>query len=86
MSPFAPYEADPTKWLGLPWVDRYSGKRIPVSTSEAMAGPERARLQTYRDVVAAFRTHPEAKSADAEGRPCGRQTVGLLRRRVVQET
>jgi hypothetical protein len=81
----APYEADPTKWLRLPWIDRYSGRRIPVSTTEAMASPERARLQTYRDVVDAFRTHPEAKSADAEGRPCGRGTVGLLRR-MVQET
>jgi hypothetical protein len=82
----APYESDPGKWLQLPWVDRYSGKRIPVSTTEEMDGPERARLQTYRDVVREFRTHPEAKSADAQGRACGRQTAGLLRRRVVQET
>jgi hypothetical protein len=44
------------------------------------------QLQTYRDVVREFRTHPEAKSADATGLACGRQTIGLLRRREVQET
>ncbi|HEV2087714.1 MAG TPA: hypothetical protein VGR21_05330 [Cryptosporangiaceae bacterium] len=43
-------------------------------------------LQTYRDVVREFRTHPEAKSARANGAACTRQMVGLLHRRVVQET
>jgi hypothetical protein len=82
----APYERDATNWLRLPWIDRYTGNRIAISTVDEMHEPHRARLQTYRDVVQTFRVHPEAKSADAEGRPCGRQTVGLLRRRSVQET
>ena len=43
-----------------------------------------ARVQTYRDVLAEFRHHPEAKSAGPDGRPCARQTVGLLRRRTVR--
>ncbi len=76
----APWEADASKWLRLPWVDRYTGARITISTTAELGGPERARLQTYCDVVRAFRTHPEAKSADAEDRPCGRGTVGLLQR------
>ncbi len=67
----APYESDPRMWLQLPWVDRYSGQRIAISTTEETDGPKRARLQTYHDVVREFRTHPEAKSADAEGKPCG---------------
>lgn len=46
----------------------------------------RTQLQTFRDVIHEFRTHPEAKSCGPEGRPCDRQTVGLLGRRVVQET
>lgn len=82
----APYESDPRMWLQLPWVDRYSCKRIAVSTTEEMDGPELARLQTYRDVVREFRTHPEAKSTGPDGEPCGRGTVGLLQRRIVQET
>jgi hypothetical protein len=43
-----------------------------------------ARVQTYRDVLEDFRTHPEAKSAGPDGQPCGRGTVGLLGRRVVR--
>jgi hypothetical protein len=37
----APYESDATKWLRLPWTDRYSGRRIPASTTKEMDGPER---------------------------------------------
>lgn len=43
-----------------------------------------ARVQTYRDVLEDFLYHPEAKSAGADGPPCDRQTVGLLRRRFVR--
>lgn len=71
---------------GVLRVDLYSGKRIAVSTTDEMHDSDRARLQTFRDVIAEFRTHPEAKSADVEGRSCDRRTVGLLKRRVVQET
>ncbi len=39
-----------------------------------------------RDVLAEFRTHPEAKSADRFGRRTGRHTVGLLQQRRMQET
>ena len=38
------------------------------------------RLQTYRDVVREFRTHPEAKSLGPDGEPCRQRTVGLLQR------
>jgi len=82
----APYETDPRKWLTLEWIDRYSGKRIPVTTDPLGQRPMHAHLQTYGDVLGAFQTHPEAKSADAMGKACTRRTVGLLRRRVVQET
>jgi hypothetical protein len=84
--PIAPYESDPTRWRKLPWIDRYSGQRYQVATSDERDDPEVMRLQTYRDVVRAFRTHPEAKSAGADGTACDRRTVGLLRRRVVEET
>jgi hypothetical protein len=80
---FAPYEADATKWERLPWVDRYAGESYRISTTGPTGGPGFARVQTYRDVLGDFRHHPEAKSADAFGRPSDRQTVGLLRRRDV---
>jgi hypothetical protein len=52
-----------------------------------LRGDERlgiARVQTYGDVVDAYEYHPEAKCADADGQPCGKQTVGLLQRRHVR--
>jgi len=82
----APYETDPRRWLRLPWIDRYSGKRIPVTTDPLDHRATYAHLQTYGEVLQVFQTHPEAKSADATGNACSRRTVGLLQRRVVQET
>ncbi len=43
-----------------------------------------ARVQTYRDVLEDLLYHPKVKSAGPDGRPCYRQTVGLLRRRVMR--
>lgn len=81
----APYETDASKWLSLLWIDRYSGMWIPVSTADVMHALHKTRLQTFRDVIVEFRTHPEAKSLGMDGKPCRRQTVGLLWGRAVQE-
>jgi len=80
----APFEKDGRRWLHLPWIDRYSGMSYHISTTADTGGLGVARVQTYRDVLAAFRTHPEAKSAGPDGRPCDRRTIGLLQRRVVR--
>lgn len=80
----APYETDPQKWLRLPWIDRASGQPYRITTEAETGGAMVARVQTYRDVREDFLHHPEAKSAGPDGRPCGRQTVGLLGRRVVR--
>ena len=83
--PVAPYEADPSRWQGLPWIDRYSGDRYWVGGADQRDDPEVMHLQSYRNVVREFRTHPEAKSAGGDSKACSRQTVGLLQRRTVQE-
>lgn len=80
----APFERDPRRWQRLPWTDRFSGERFRLSATAETGGAGVARVQTYLDVLADFRTHPEAKSAAPEGGPCTRRTVGLLRRRVVR--
>jgi hypothetical protein len=85
-SSLPPFETNVTTWQTLPWVDRSSGQPYRISTAADTGGAGVARVRTYRDVRAAFRTHPEVKSAGSDGRPCGRQTVGLLAPRVVQET
>jgi hypothetical protein len=35
-------------------------------------------------VIESYEYHPEAKFADANGEPCGKQTIGLLQRRHVR--
>jgi len=81
----APYERDARKWLRMPWVDVYSGEEFPISTSDfPLAGL--IHVKCYRDVLDAYERHPEPKSACADGEPCDRTTVGLLRRRPVRAT
>jgi len=43
-----------------------------------------ARVKTYGEVLREYEFHPGAKSADAKGKPSGKQTFGLLRRRHVR--
>ena len=82
----APFESDPGQWLQLPWTDVYSRERVPVYTRDdaPAARVDGAKLRTYADVYASYRTHPEPKSAGVDGRACGRSTVGLLCRRPVE--
>jgi hypothetical protein len=42
-----------------------------------------ARVKTYGDALLEYEIHPESKYADASGKTCSRQTVGLLYRRHV---
>ena len=66
-------------------MDRYSGKSYWITTSAeaALYGGNIVRVKTYRDVLAEYLTHPEAKSLDPDGEVCSRQTIGLLQRRPV---
>jgi hypothetical protein len=41
-------------------------------------------VKTYGDVLREYEIHPESKCADAAGKPCAKQTVGLLQRRHVR--
>src|SRR5207302_7405964 len=73
----------PAKWLGLPWVNKYTGE--PCAVGVGPGTPlDHVRLATLGDVASNYLVHPEPKFADAEGNPCGRATVGLLRRRHVR--
>ncbi len=76
----APFTRDPPAWAKSQWMDVYSRSRYPVCTGFD-PDPDKACLRTYREVLEGYRVHPESKSAGLNGRPCGRETVGLLRRR-----
>ena len=42
------------------------------------------RVKTYGDVLQEYEFHPESKCADAHGKPCSKQTIGLLQRRHIR--
>jgi hypothetical protein len=79
----APYETDPRKWEAMQWIDQYSkdGKRYRIRTSGHHGSRSVARVNSYSDVLRSYEHHPEAKCSDAQGKPCRKQTVGLLGRR-----
>jgi hypothetical protein len=80
----SPYDPDPRKWLEKEWIDQYTGKRFCITTRGHCGSRDIARVKTYGDVVTEYEFHPESKCADAFGRPCDRQTIGLLERRHVK--
>jgi hypothetical protein len=80
----APYEADSREWLKNAWIDQYSGENYRITTTGHHGDRHAARVKTYGEVLREYEIHPESKCADAAGRPCGKQTVGLLQRRHVR--
>ncbi len=81
----APYETDPRKWEDMRWIDQYSkdAKRYSITASAPHGSRTMARVKSYGDVLREYEYHPEAKCAGADGKPCGKQTAGLLARRHV---
>lgn len=80
----APYETDPTKWLQKDWIDEYSSKQYRIKTTGPTGDRYTARVKTFGELLQEYEFHPESKCADSNGSPCGRQTIGLLRRRHIQ--
>jgi hypothetical protein len=80
----APYELDPRGWLEMPWVDRYTGKPYRITTEGFRGTRLAARVKTYGEVLREYEFHPGSKSADVSGKPCGKQTIGLLQRRHIR--
>jgi len=79
----APWESDASKWMNLEFHDAHHPALGPFRISIRPDRPGVAKVETFSDMAAKYGTHPEFKSCDAEGRPCTRATVGLLRRRRV---
>ena len=75
----APYSRNPSEWLRLRWIDLHSNAEYRIKT-EGHSNRAAIRVRTFRDVLDRFRDHPEAKSADREGNPSDKQTIGLLGR------
>ena len=80
----APYVPDPECWVDLPWIDRYSGTQYEITTEGFHGSRGVARVKTSGEVLREYESHLGSKSADAKGKPSGKQTFGLLRRRHVR--
>jgi hypothetical protein len=79
----APYSRNPLEWLRIFWADLHSNDRYRIR-SKGHSNPASIRVRTFRDALDRFREHPEAKSADRDGKPSGKKTIGLLRRLPVE--
>lgn len=80
----APYQPDSRRWLKLHWIDQYMSKRHRIATTGHGSSRGTARVKTYGDIAQEYEFHAEPKCADASGRTCGKQTVGLLQRRHIR--
>lgn len=80
----APYEADSRRWHRQTWIDQYSGNDYRITTTGHLGNRHTARVKTYGEVLREYEIHPESKCADATGKPCTKQTLGLLQRRHVR--
>lgn len=80
--PVAPFESNPDKRPGLPWVDLHTGKPVRLVWRKGELGVALGAIpvKTYQDVLRQYVTHPEAKAAGADGEPCGLHTSGELTR------
>jgi hypothetical protein len=65
----APYEKDPRKWLGMEWIDQYTGNCYRITTEGSHGDRRTALVKTYGDVILEYEFHAESKCADAEGNP-----------------
>lgn len=75
-------------WMDMKWINRYStsGNSYRITTRGATGREGVARVKIMADVIVEYSRHPELKSLDARGAPCGEGTEGLLYRRPVVAT
>jgi hypothetical protein len=82
------WEADQSKWMDSECFDisdplnpdstRY--RLITDWTSPEFGKRDTAIVETYKNLLYRYMFHPEAKSLGPDGKPCGRETRGLLQR------
>ena len=80
----APYEPDPECGVDLPWIDQHSRTHYEITTEGFQGSRGIARVKTFGEIFREYEFHLGAKSADEKGKPSGKPTVGLLRRRHVR--
>lgn len=84
-APIAAFTTDVANWQNQNWFDRNTGQSLRLTVADPDGTPSSGvvRVQSYRDVLAAYIAHPEHKSLGPDNEPVSRDTKGLLRRRPV---
>ena len=65
-------------------INQYSDETFGITVTGHYGTHTKARVKTYADLLREYEFHPESKCADADGLPCTRQTIGLLKRRHIR--
>ncbi len=84
----APFESDQSKWpssdcinIGDPFNPDPKRYTLITDFSSPLYGTRTVAIaDTFRNLLHRYMRHPEAKSLGPDGRPCGRETRGLLQR------
>jgi hypothetical protein len=58
--------------------------RYRITTAGHHGTRQAARVKTYGEILREYEFHLESKCADADGKPCSKQTIGLLQRRHIR--
>jgi hypothetical protein len=82
----AAYTDTPQRWTQLQWRNLYDpdGPAYRITTDrDAPVEPDLVIVKSYAQVLREYRLHPEHKFNGPDGKPCGRNTTGILHRRPV---
>ncbi|MCH8877953.1 MAG: hypothetical protein IIA89_14235 [Chloroflexi bacterium] len=83
----APYEPDPAEWENLSWIEYATGQEHRITTRLYIAATRengRTAVQTFGSYFMRYRSLPCSEFLGPDGRPCGRETSGILERRPVR--
>ncbi len=89
LSTITRFESDPERWIDLKCVDTRTGAQYEMTTDELGKGGDffsHIVADTFEDVLRKYLKHPEHKSNAPDGNPCRKDTRGLLKRCLVEET
>jgi hypothetical protein len=79
-----PRTDDAASWEDLTYYNLHDGKPFKLLNVKQRDGANRVIGRGYASILDAYRFHPEAKFLGPDGRPCGKDTRGLLQRMFIE--
>jgi len=75
-----PFSKHRDQWLNTKAFDTHTDQSYSLTLLDPDGRTTRIEVKCYRNIIGAYREHPEAKFVDHDGNPCDQLTRGLLRR------